>query len=88
MAELPTDERVAEQLLELLRDDRPSPPPDLGERTMRTVRSSITARDLIDLTTFVFVARFCAPLIDLIASMVGAAPPTEARRDSDESRIR
>ena len=79
------DEEVAEELLVLLRDEEPAAPDDLSARTLRKVRASITTRDLIDLTTVVFVLRFCAPIIDLIASLFGAAPsPPDRRADDDE----
>ena len=79
------DEAVAEELLHLLRDEEPQAPDDLPERTLRKVRASITTRDLIDLTTVVFILRFCAPIIDLIASLFGATPsPPDRRADDDE----
>ena len=82
------DEQVAADLLELLQEEVTETPSDLPDRTIRQVRASITTRDLIDLTTFVFIARFCGPIIDLIAGMLGAAPPGDApgtnRRDDDE----
>lgn len=65
------DEEVAEELLALLREEAAEIPADLSSRTIRKVQSSLTARDLIDLTTIVFVLRFCAPLLDLIAAMFG-----------------
>ncbi|MEM7410985.1 MAG: hypothetical protein AAF430_12175 [Myxococcota bacterium] len=65
------DEEVAGELLELLRADQPDPPGNLAEKTKQKVRASITSRDLIDLTTIVFVLRFCAPLMDLVAALFG-----------------
>lgn len=64
-------EEIASELLGRLREDQPSPPRDLAELTKRRVRSSITSRDLIDLTTIVFVLHFCAPLLDLVAAVFG-----------------
>lgn len=75
------DEEVAEELLALLRDEQETPPEHLEERTIRKVQASLTSRDLIDLTTIVFVLRFCAPLLDLIAAFFG-----KARNDSDPAR--
>lgn len=77
------DEEVAEELLELLRDDESEPSEDLPEKTIQRVRALITTRDLIDLTTFVFVLRFCAPLIDLIAAMFGQEPQPKDRRPEE-----
>jgi len=74
------DEEFAEELLELLRDDVSDTPEDLSDKTIRQVRALITTRDLIDLTTLVFVLRFCAPLIDLIAGMLGREPEPKDRR--------
>ena len=80
------DEEIAAELLELLQEDPGEEPADLSDKTIQQVRASITSRDLIDLTTFVFIARFCGPIIDLIAGMLGAAPPEQGtpRRDDDE----
>jgi hypothetical protein len=74
------DEEFAEELLELLRDDVSESPEDLPDRTIRKVRALITTRDLIDLTTFVFILRFCAPLVDLIVAMLGREPEPKDRR--------
>lgn len=79
----PSDEEVAALLLQSLREDEAASPADLPERTLRKVRSSVTFRDLIDLTTFVFIAQFCAPLIDLVAALFGVESSTH-RRDHDE----
>ena len=49
------DEEVAEEILGVLRDDASETPADLPDKTIRKVRALITTRDLIDLTTFVFV---------------------------------
>lgn len=75
-----TDEEVAEQLLEVLRGDEAEAPGDLAGQTIQKVRSLITARDIIDLTTMVFVLRFCAPLLDLIAALLGHEVPPNDRR--------
>jgi hypothetical protein len=74
------DEEVAEELLALLREEVPEAPPDLPDRTIRKVQASLTARDLIDLTTVVFVLRFCAPILDLIAAMFGSVHSDEEGR--------
>jgi len=68
------DEEIAEELLKLLREDEPEAPEDLPDKTIRQVRALITTRDLLDLTTLVFILKFCAPLIDLIAAMLGREP--------------
>ncbi len=79
------DEEVAEELLSLLRDEGDEVPAGLPERTRRKVQASLTARDLIDLTTIVFVLRFCAPLLDLIAAFFGGSPSnTEDQGSSDD----
>ena len=74
------DAEVAGELLELLRDDESETPEDLPDKTIRQVRALITTRDLIDLTTLVFVLRFCAPLVDLIVGMLGGEPEPKDRR--------
>ena len=75
------DEEIAEELLQLLRDDESEAPKDLPDKTIRQERALITTRDLLDLTTLVFILKFCAPLIDLIAAMLGRAimPGMQAR---------
>jgi hypothetical protein len=78
------DEEFVEDLLGILKDDVASPPPELEARTQQRVRASLTTRDLIDLTTVVFLLRFCAPLMDLIAAMFGVDVTTDNRRDEDE----
>lgn len=78
------DEDFVQELLESLKSDVPETPERLEERTRQKIRSSLTARDLIDLTTVVFLLRFCAPLIDLIAAMFGADITPDNRRDEDE----
>ncbi|HEB90629.1 MAG TPA: hypothetical protein ENI85_13740 [Deltaproteobacteria bacterium] len=84
------DEDLTRELLGLLREDRPEPPSSLPDRTIRKVQAELTARDLIDLTTFVFLVRFCAPLLDLVAAFFGHDPgavydrPSHDRRPDDE----
>ena len=78
------DEEIVDELLQVLREDEPSPPTALSDKTIRKVQAQITSRDLIDLTTFVFLVRFCAPLIDLIAALFGRLPDHDDRRDHDE----
>jgi hypothetical protein len=65
------DEELAERLLEVLREGDPEAPANLPVKTIRKVQALMTTRDIIDLTTVVFLLRFCAPLIDLIAAMLG-----------------
>lgn len=79
-----SDEEVMDDLFEVLRDDAPPAPEALAEKTMRKVEASITSRDLVDLVTVVFLVRFCAPLIDLIAALFGHTPADPNRRDDDE----
>ncbi len=73
------DEALAEEILSGLREDVPGAPADLPDKTIRRIRALLTTRDLIDLTTLVFIGHFCAPLIDLIAALFGAElpPPKE-----------
>lgn len=78
------DTEVVDELLEGLRAEQVSAPPDLPQRTMRRVRASITARDLLDLSTAVFLLRFCAPILDLVAAMLGWHEANEDRRSNDE----
>jgi hypothetical protein len=78
------DEEIAEELLEVLRAEEPGPPADLPDRTIGTVRTLLTARELVDLSTAVFVLQFCAPLLDLVAAMLGAATPPQHGRSDDE----
>jgi hypothetical protein len=68
------DEELAERLLEVLREGDPEAPANLPDKTIRKVQALMTTRDIIDLTTVVFLLRFCAPLIDLIAAMLGNDP--------------
>lgn len=79
------DEDLARDLLSILQDDAPLPPDALPDRTIRKVQTELTSRDLIDLTTFVFLMRFCAPLLDLIAAFIGQDPwADQDRRPNDE----
>ena len=77
------DEEVVEELLGLLRDDDPDTPPDLPGKTLKAVRAAITSRDLVDLTTSVFVLSFMAPLLDLIASLLGQDISRPENRNDD-----
>ena len=77
------DEEVVEELLGLLREDDPETPEDLPDKTIRAVRAAITSRDLVDLTTSVFVLQFCAPLLDLIASLLGQDVSRPENRNDD-----
>jgi len=43
----------------------------LVEATMRRVHSEITLHEVLDLFTSTFVLRFCAPVLDLVASGLG-----------------
>ena len=78
------DEDIARDLLAILIDDDDAAPSELPDRTIRKVQSELTSRDLIDLTTFVFLMRFCAPLLDLIAALFGAEPEERANRRNDD----
>lgn len=79
------DEEIARDLLAILLDDDDAAPSELPDRTIRKVQNELTSRDLIDLTTFVFLMRFCAPLLDLIAALFGSEPEERAnRRNEDE----
>ena len=77
------DEEVADELLQVLRGDEAETPADLPDRAIQKVRASITGRDLIDLTTVVFLLRFCAPLLDLIAAFFGHDPSQEERNEDE-----
>ena len=79
-------EDVAEELLGLLRDDPSDAPAELPDRTIRKVQAELTSRDLIDLTTFVFLMRFCAPLLDLLAAFFGHDPIASRDRTSKDRR--
>ena len=76
--ELPEDDYMRE-LLGNLREDYSDPPAQLTDRTIRKVQAELTSRDLIDLTTFVFLMRFCAPLLDLFAAFFGHDPMTASK---------
>lgn len=78
------DEEVAARILEILRDDDSTPPENLNARTLNKVRSTVTMRDLVDLTTLVFVLHFCAPIIDLIAAMFGVESNQNDRRNPND----
>lgn len=82
------DEQIAEELLEILREDEPGIPANLHGKTLTKVRAAVTMRDLVDLTTLVFVLRFCAPIIDLIAAMFGVEPSRDDSNASNDRRDR
>jgi len=75
-----SNEDVVAELLGVLRDDESEAPPDLPARALRRAHDSLTARDLLDLTTAVFLMRFCVPLLDLVAAMLGADEPERKGR--------
>jgi len=80
------EDEFLQALLGPLDEDRPETPEALSDQTIRKVQAELTSRDLIDLTTFVFLMRFCAPLLDLLAAFFGHDPlsPPESmstRRD-------
>ena len=54
------DEAIAEELLSVLLEQEPEVRSELADDAIRAVRTLVTARDLIDMTTLVFVLRFCA----------------------------
>lgn len=67
----------------LLREgDEEVVPDDLPEKTIRKVHSLLTLRDLIELTTGVFILQFFAPILDLIAAALGH---DDHRGDTDPS---
>ncbi len=78
------DEEIAEELLGLLRDEESAVPADLPDTTIRRVQSLLTVRDIVDLTTIVFVLQFFAPLLDLIAAMLGHELPDDRGEDRDD----
>lgn len=77
------DEEVIEELLGVLRDEEVPEPVDLPDKTLRKVRAAITSRDLVDLTTSVFILQFCAPLLDLIAAFLGQDVSRPENRNDD-----
>ena len=79
------DDAFARELLGSLGGDRPEAPEALPDRTIRKVQAELTGRDLIDLTTFVFLMRFCAPLLDLLAAFFGHDPMASREAASPET---
>ena len=79
-----SDEEVVRDLLEGLGAEERTAPEGLPDKTLRKVRASLTARDLLDLSTLVFVLRFCAPLLDLLAALLGRTLPQSDRRNEDD----
>lgn len=69
-----SEDEFVRDLLGHLELDAPAPPDQLADRTIRKVQAELTSRDLVDLTTFVFLMRFCAPLLDLLAAFFGHDP--------------
>lgn len=65
------DEELARELLGILNEDFPELPDELPDRTMRKIEAEMTSRDLLDLTTLVFLTSFCAPILDLFAAFFG-----------------
>ncbi|HPG26639.1 MAG TPA: hypothetical protein PLW10_13465 [Myxococcota bacterium] len=75
------DEAIARELLGLLGDEDVDAPASLPDRAIRKVQAELTGRDLIDLTTFVFLVRFCAPILDLFAAFFGHDPKAAGRQN-------
>jgi hypothetical protein len=78
-----TDEEFVRGLLEGLAEEECPTPEGLPERAIGKVRASITTRDLLDLSTAVFLLRFCAPILDLIAAMIGREPHDPGRNEDE-----
>lgn len=74
MTEPRQDEEVAEELLHALREEEPEAPSNLPYETIRAVKSLLTARELIDMTTLVFLMRFCVPVLDMVIAIIGGEP--------------
>lgn len=93
MANDRADPELPEELLAALRagdageEGEEVPPARLAERAIGLARAEITARDLIDLTTMVFVLRFCVPLLDLVAGLFGAGAE-QANGGNDGESVR
>lgn len=82
------EDDFVQALLRPLDRDAPDVPDGLPDQTIRKVQAQLTGRDLIDLTTFVFLMRFCAPLLDLLAAFFGHDPlsPPESMSTPRRSR--
>ncbi|MFK7898177.1 MAG: hypothetical protein AB8G23_20260 [Myxococcota bacterium] len=80
------DEELARELLGILSDDFPEPPDELPDRTIRKVEAELTSRDLLDLTTLVFLTSFCAPILDLFAAFFGYDSRGHDPRGHDSTR--
>jgi len=78
------DDAIAEELLAALRDETPAPAEDLPDRTIRRVQDLLSARDMIDFATVVFLLQFFAPLLDLVAAMLGHELPDDSRRNDGD----
>lgn len=78
-----TDEEFVRSLLEDLAEEECPTPEGLPKRTLQKVRASITTRDLLDLSTAVFLLRFCAPILDLVATMIGREPQDDGRTEDE-----
>ena len=78
------DDSVAEELLAALREETPTPADDLSDRTIRRVQDLLSARDMIDFATIVFLLQFIAPVLDLVAAMLGHELPDDSRRNDGD----
>jgi hypothetical protein len=62
-------ERAAAEILAPLRSEEVVMPEGLPARTMERIHTAISAKELIELTTSVFVLRVCAPVLDILAQV-------------------
>ncbi len=81
-----TEDEFVLDLLGHLSEDHSDPPAELPDRTIRKVQAELTSRDLLDLTTFVFLMQFCAPLLDLFAAFFGHDPLTRQAGTQDRAQ--
>jgi len=69
------DERAAAELLAPLRVDPVVMSGELKARTMHRIHTAISAKELIELTTSVFVLRVCAPALDILIRLIRPTGP-------------
>lgn len=74
------DEQERQRIvIESLQEPEGDPSQDLLERTLLQVHAEITARDIVGFATAVFLLRFCAPILDMLA-----APFASTSREEEE----
>lgn len=74
-------ERAAAEILAPLRAEEVAMPAELSARTMDRIHTAISAKELVELTTSVFVLRVWAPALDILLQLFRPTDPDTSERE-------